>query len=67
MDEVVRLRDVLERLLKFLDQGNSEQTNLPTFKLLTDPDGPLSSSGPNRQARPLGLPVGLSGHSLYLK
>lgn len=41
-DEVISLRDVLEAILKLVDEGSTENFHLSTLKLLTQTDGPLS-------------------------
>jgi hypothetical protein len=40
-DEITSLRDILESILKLVDEGGTEYTYLPTLKILTQSDGVL--------------------------
>jgi hypothetical protein len=42
-EEITSLRDVLESILKLVDHEEGEASELSTLKVLTKPDGPLSS------------------------
>ena len=41
-DEVKSLRDVIESLIKIVDEQQSKASNLPTIELLAHEDGPLT-------------------------